>query len=253
MSNPAVIFGCSLLPSIKGRSSFHIGRKSPSNFADPKGTAYGGSAFSSHLQRKPLASSPIHKPHSQDGSGTNAADRCATEAGQHHSASLPEDLGGAECPSRTVLGSHGDVRIGGSDHHCRLESVSGDLSQGLLSALAPSGEYRPGGYLRGTVPADVNPDLLFGDTLCHSSGLITRTSAPREAEVPVGLVRAQQCGVEEHLSVLAELRDGQCPAPTYEHVTVRQHLHVAGRISVLLVGVGVLAYKRGLHLALVKP
>jgi hypothetical protein len=62
---------------------------------------------------------------------TLEADRRATEAGQHHSASRPEDLGGAECPSRTVLGSHGDVRIGGSDHHCRLESVSGGLSQGL--------------------------------------------------------------------------------------------------------------------------
>jgi DDE superfamily endonuclease len=62
---------------------------------------------------------------------TLEADRRATEAGQHHSASRPEDLGGAECPSRTVLGSHGDVRIGGSDHHCCLESVSGDLSQGL--------------------------------------------------------------------------------------------------------------------------
>jgi hypothetical protein len=85
----------------------------------------------SHLQRKPFASSPIHKPHSQDRSGTKAADRLLTEAGEHHSASRPEDLGGAEYPSRTVLGSHGDVRIGGSDHHCRLESVSGDLSQGL--------------------------------------------------------------------------------------------------------------------------
>src|SRR5215208_8201534 len=105
--------------------------KSPSNFADPKGTAYGGSAFSSHLQRKPLASSPIHKPHPQDGSGTKAADRLLTEAGQPCSATRPEDLGGAEYPSRTVLGSNGDVRIGGSDHHCRLESVSGDLSQGL--------------------------------------------------------------------------------------------------------------------------
>ena len=131
MSNPAVIFGYSLLLSMVGRSSFHIGRKSPSNFADPKGTAYGGSAFSSHLQRKPLASSPIHKPHPQDGSGTKAADRLLTEAGQHCSATRPEDLGGAEYPSRTVLGSHGDVWIGGSDHHCRLESVSGDLSQGL--------------------------------------------------------------------------------------------------------------------------
>jgi hypothetical protein len=29
MSNPAVIFGCSLLPSIKGRSSFHIGPLEP--------------------------------------------------------------------------------------------------------------------------------------------------------------------------------------------------------------------------------
>src|SRR5687767_6664881 len=105
-----------------------------------------------------------------------------------------------------------------------------------------SGEHRPGGYLRGTVPAGVDPDLHLGDTLCHSSGLSTRTSAPREAEGPVGLVRAQQTGVEEHLSVFAELRDGQCPAPTYEHVTVGQHLHVAGGVGVLLFGVGVLAY-----------
>src|SRR5215218_5516510 len=72
------------------------------------------------LRRNPLASIPIHKPHSQDESGTNAADRLLTEAGQHCSATRPEDLEGAECPFRTFLGSHGDVRIGGSDHHCRL-------------------------------------------------------------------------------------------------------------------------------------
>jgi hypothetical protein len=50
---------------------------------------------------------------------------------QHCSATRPEDLGGAECPSRTVLCSHGDVRLGGSNHHCRLESVSGSLAHGL--------------------------------------------------------------------------------------------------------------------------
>src|SRR5215210_7363701 len=44
------------------------------------------------LRRQPLASSPIHKPHSQDGSGTKEADRRATEAGQHRSASRPEGL-----------------------------------------------------------------------------------------------------------------------------------------------------------------
>src|SRR5215207_887014 len=131
MSNPAVIFGCSLLPSTVADPPSILGVRARRRFADPKGTAYGGSAFSSHLQRKPLASSPIHKPHPQEESGTKAADRLLTEAGQHCSATRPEDLGGAEYPSRTVLGSHGDVRIGGSDHHCRLESVSGDLSQGL--------------------------------------------------------------------------------------------------------------------------
>jgi hypothetical protein len=55
-------------------------------------------------RRKPLASSPIHKPHPQDGSGTKAADRLLTEARQHCSATRPEDLGGAEYPSRTVFG-----------------------------------------------------------------------------------------------------------------------------------------------------
>jgi transposase len=50
---------------------------------------------------------------------------------QHCSATQAEDLGGSECPSRTVLCSHGDVRIGGSNHHCRLESVSGRLAHGL--------------------------------------------------------------------------------------------------------------------------
>src|SRR5829696_10332438 len=39
-----------------------LGVRARRTFADPKGTAYGGSAFSSHLQRKPLESSPIHKP-----------------------------------------------------------------------------------------------------------------------------------------------------------------------------------------------
>src|SRR5829696_5723361 len=82
--------------------------------------------------------------------------------------------------------------------------------------------------------------------------MITRTSAPREAEGPVGLVLAQQTGVEEHLSVLVELRDSQSPSPPYKDVAVGQNLHVAGRISVLLVGVGVLAHQRGAHPLLVE-
>jgi hypothetical protein len=52
MSTPAVTFGCSLLPSMVGRSSF-LGVRARMAFADPKGTAYGGSAFSSHLPRTP--------------------------------------------------------------------------------------------------------------------------------------------------------------------------------------------------------
>src|SRR5215216_3175542 len=51
MSNPAVTFGCCLLPSMVGRSSFHNGPKSPSTFADPPRVLRRGSAFSSHLRR----------------------------------------------------------------------------------------------------------------------------------------------------------------------------------------------------------
>src|SRR5215211_7304608 len=42
-SNPAVAFGCALLTSMVGRSSFHFGRQSPPYSCRPsKGTAYGG-------------------------------------------------------------------------------------------------------------------------------------------------------------------------------------------------------------------
>ena len=44
-------------------------------------------------------------------------------------ASRLDGLGGAEYSPRTVSGSHGDVGIGGSRHHGRLESVSGNRSQ----------------------------------------------------------------------------------------------------------------------------
>ena len=36
MSNPAVTFGCTLLPSIKGRSSFPLGIRARRTFADPQ-------------------------------------------------------------------------------------------------------------------------------------------------------------------------------------------------------------------------
>ena len=62
----------------------------------------------------------------------------------------------------------------------------------------------------------------------------------------------RQSGVEEQLAILAELREDQCPAPPYEHVAVGQQLHVAGRVSVLRVGVGVLVHQRGAHLLLVE-
>jgi hypothetical protein len=43
MSNPAVTFGCCLLPSMVGRYSFPLGlrqRRARIAFADPKGTAH---------------------------------------------------------------------------------------------------------------------------------------------------------------------------------------------------------------------
>src|SRR5215204_187212 len=50
------MFGWSLLASLMGRSSFRLGLqqgRARIAFADLKGTAYGGSAFSSHLPRTP--------------------------------------------------------------------------------------------------------------------------------------------------------------------------------------------------------
>src|SRR5215216_2460100 len=41
-SNPAVIFGSLLLPSIAGRSSFHNGPLEPVNLCRPKGYCLGG-------------------------------------------------------------------------------------------------------------------------------------------------------------------------------------------------------------------
>src|ERR671917_2881384 len=58
--------------------------------------------------------------------------------------------------------------------------------------------------------------------------------------------------IEEQLPIRAELRDGQCPAPPYENVAVRQHLHVACSVGVLLFGVGVLPHQRGAHPFLVE-
>ena len=46
---------------------------------------------------------------------------------------------------------------------------------------------------------------------------------------------------------MAELGDSQCPAPSYEHVTVGQNLGVSCGIGVLLVGMGVLAEQLGPH------
>ena len=42
MSNPVVVFGCPLLPSMVGRSSFRLGVRARIAFADPKGSAYLG-------------------------------------------------------------------------------------------------------------------------------------------------------------------------------------------------------------------
>src|SRR5215208_143398 len=59
MSNPAVTFGCPLLPSTVADPPSILGVRARRRFADPKGTAYGGSAFSSHLRRIPLLSTGV--------------------------------------------------------------------------------------------------------------------------------------------------------------------------------------------------
>src|SRR5215216_6012601 len=54
MSNPAVIFGCSLLAFMVGLSSFHIGPLEPVEYLQTLRVLRRGSAFSSHLPRTPL-------------------------------------------------------------------------------------------------------------------------------------------------------------------------------------------------------
>src|SRR5215213_6973997 len=52
-SNPAVIFGRPLLPSMVGRSSFHFGPLEPGEQLQTQRVLRRGSAFSSHLLRTP--------------------------------------------------------------------------------------------------------------------------------------------------------------------------------------------------------
>src|SRR5215208_336131 len=61
MSNPAVTFGCPLLPSTVADPPSILGVRARRRFADPKGTAYGGSAFSSHLRRIILPRNPVNQ------------------------------------------------------------------------------------------------------------------------------------------------------------------------------------------------
>src|SRR5918995_649961 len=159
--------------------------------------------------------------------------------------------GGAAGSAETVSGLHGDVPIGGSRHHGRLEPVSGNRSQGFQLFRLRSGEHRPAFDLRATVPTGVDLDTIFRDTLRRYGGSNGGGGTPRIPEGLVGAVPWRQSGVEEQLTFAAELRDGQRPAPPHEHVAVRQHLRVAGRVGVLPLGVSVLAHQRGPHLPLV--
>jgi hypothetical protein len=51
MSNPAVTFGCTLLPSMVGRSSFPLGIRARRTHLQTLRVLRRGSAFSSHLRR----------------------------------------------------------------------------------------------------------------------------------------------------------------------------------------------------------
>jgi hypothetical protein len=103
-------------------------------------------------------------------------------------ASRFERLGGTEHVTGTVLGLYGDVRLAGVYRDGRLEAVTADASERLQPARAGTREHLPGGDLRGTVPADVDFDLGFGDALCYRSRLIIRVLVPRETEGSVGVV-----------------------------------------------------------------
>src|SRR5215210_7393241 len=62
-SNPAVIFGRPLLPSMVGRSSFHIGPLEPVEHLQTFRVLRRGSAFSSHLRRISLPRTPVNRGH----------------------------------------------------------------------------------------------------------------------------------------------------------------------------------------------
>src|SRR5215212_12271742 len=61
-SNPAVIFGRPLLPSMVGRSTFHIGPLEPGEQLQTQRVLRRGSAFSSHLLRTPSVGEVRRKP-----------------------------------------------------------------------------------------------------------------------------------------------------------------------------------------------
>src|SRR5215210_7819213 len=70
--SPAVVFGCCLLPSMVGRSSFHLGLRARQPLQTQR-VLCRGSAFSSHLRRIFLPGTSVNK-------GSRSPDSCAPTA-----------------------------------------------------------------------------------------------------------------------------------------------------------------------------
>src|SRR3712207_7502946 len=59
-------------------------------------------------------------------------------------------------------------------------------------------------------------------TLFPYTTLFRSVPVPGEAEGPIRVVHGRKAGVEEQLTIAADLGEDQCSAPPYKHVGVRQ-------------------------------
>src|SRR5215211_2903978 len=176
----------------------------------------------------------------------------APSRAQYPSASRLDWPGCAEYPSGSVFGPHGYVRLVGTRQEGRFESVPGYRSQGLQVVRVRAGEYLPAIDFGGPVPADVEREVAVWSLLDRHRRVIGGVGAPRKAKTPVGVISGGQVGVEEKPAVRGELGHVCRAAPPDEHVTIRQHLHVALGCGEQPVGGGEYAYQGGGHVVFVE-
>src|SRR5215210_1052115 len=197
----------------------------------------------------PAASAPRSWRLRRRGARTSRTFRSSRRSGR--SSAFPLDRsGGTQHSTRTIAGLHSYIGLRSVHRDGRLKALSGcSRANGLELLWARAGNHLPAGYLRRSVPARIDSQLLVTGASLHCYGriFIAGVSSPGEAEGPVGLDLGRESGVEEQIAISAELREGWFTAPTDEDVVVGQHLHVALGSSEQHVRVGVLAYHDGTH------